>query len=73
MIYAPKEAHSRIFVTAGDHFSRDKCWPKKTLLGAASLYRVLGGILVRQAEAQLQQAVSKWFVAVDSVSYLVRI
>ena len=27
VIYTPKEAHSRIFVTGGQ-YSRDKCWPK---------------------------------------------
>jgi|TARA_B100000524_G_scaffold238959_1_gene127494 hypothetical protein len=34
LIYTPKEAHSRIFVTG--QYSRDKCWPKeKAFLGAA--------------------------------------
>ena len=30
LIYTPKEAHSRIFVTGAGQCSRDKCWQKKS-------------------------------------------
>ena len=40
LIYTPKEAHSRIFVTGGSVFARQMLAKKKAVLGAASLYRV---------------------------------
>ena len=47
VIYTPKEAHSRIFVTRGSvaQYSRDKYWPKKAFLGAASLYHTVSALL----------------------------
>jgi len=37
VIYTSKEAHSRIFVTGGSVFARQKGYTKNAFLGAASL------------------------------------
>ena len=49
LIYIPKEAHGRIFVTGG-RYSRDKCWPKNSFLARqACSYSMLQALRGRGA------------------------
>jgi len=56
VIYTPKEAHSRIFVTGGSFFARQMLAKKKAFLGAASLYTVPRYTVVRYTKSTLHTA-----------------